>query len=93
MPAVIVSPYARPDFVTEQVYDHTSVLALIERKWNLPPLTAGTRRPPTRWRRWTWKSPPHFLTPPVLPRPGSATETAASVTRPRGRSGRGGAAR
>ena len=39
VPAVIVSPYARPGFVDSTVYDHTSVLRLIEEKWNLPPLT------------------------------------------------------
>ncbi len=25
--------------MTDTVYDHTSILKLIERKWNLPPLT------------------------------------------------------
>jgi phospholipase C len=39
VPAVIVSPYARPGFVLHDVLDHTSVLKLIEEKWNLPPLT------------------------------------------------------
>jgi len=39
VPAVIVSPYARPDFVLHDVLDHASVLKLIEEKWNLPPLT------------------------------------------------------
>ena len=36
---MIVSPYARPDFVLRDELDHTSVLKLIEEKWNLPPLT------------------------------------------------------
>jgi phospholipase C len=40
VPAVVVSPYAKPGFVSHQVYDHTSILKLLERKWNLPPLTA-----------------------------------------------------
>jgi phospholipase C len=40
VPAVVVSPYARRNFVSSTVYDHTSVLKLIERKWNLPPLTS-----------------------------------------------------
>ena len=39
IPAVIVSPYARPDYVHSETLDHTSVLKLIEEKWNLPPLT------------------------------------------------------
>jgi phospholipase C len=39
VPAVVMSPYARRDHVSHQVYDHTSILAMIERKWNLPALT------------------------------------------------------
>jgi phospholipase C len=39
VPAVLVSPYARPNCVLSDVFDHTSVLKLIEEKWNLPPLT------------------------------------------------------
>ena len=39
VPAVIVSPYARPDCVLRDVFDHTSVLKLVEEKWNLPALT------------------------------------------------------
>jgi phospholipase C len=39
VPAVVVSPYARRNFVTHTVHDHTSILAMVERKWNLPALT------------------------------------------------------
>jgi phospholipase C len=39
VPAVIVSPYSRPAGASSTVYDHTSVLATIEAKWNLPALT------------------------------------------------------
>ncbi len=39
VPTVILSPYAKPNFVSHTVYDHTSWLATIERKWNLPALT------------------------------------------------------
>jgi phospholipase C len=40
VPAVVVSPYSKPGGVSNLVYDHTSILATIERKWNLPALTA-----------------------------------------------------
>jgi phospholipase C len=40
VPAIVVSPYAKPGAVTSVVHDHTSVLATIEAKWNLPALTA-----------------------------------------------------
>jgi phospholipase C len=39
VPAVVVSPYSAPGGVTHVVHDHTSVLATIEAKWNLPALT------------------------------------------------------
>ena len=39
VPAVVVSPYSRPNAVTNVVHDHTSFLATVESKWNLPRLT------------------------------------------------------
>lgn len=39
VPALVISPYSRPNWVTHNVYDHTSVLAMMERKWNLPAMT------------------------------------------------------
>ena len=39
VPALVVSPYALPNWVTHTVYDHTSILAMVERKWNLPAMT------------------------------------------------------
>jgi phospholipase C len=39
VPAVVVSPYAKRNYVSHVLYDHTSILAMVERKWNLPALT------------------------------------------------------
>jgi len=39
VPALVVSPYATPGGVTHSLYDHTSILAMMERKWNLPAMT------------------------------------------------------
>jgi phospholipase C len=39
VPAIVVSPCSKPGGVTNKVYDHTSILATIEHKWNLPALT------------------------------------------------------
>ena len=39
VPAVVVSPWAKKNHVSHVVHDHTSLLALIEKKWNLPALT------------------------------------------------------
>jgi phospholipase C len=39
VPGIVASPYSKPGHVTNVVHDHTSVLATIEHKWNLPALT------------------------------------------------------
>jgi phospholipase C len=39
VPAVVISPWSRTDHVSSVVHDHTSVLAMVERKWNLPAMT------------------------------------------------------
>jgi phospholipase C len=69
VPAVIVSPYARPDFVCTEILDHTSVLKLVEQKWNLPPLTARDAAATSPLGALDLTGPPAFLTPPRLPEP------------------------
>jgi phospholipase C len=39
VPLIVVSPYARRHFVSHTVSDHTSLLAFLERKFNLPALS------------------------------------------------------
>ena len=39
VPAVVISPWAKKNHVSHLVYDHTSILATIQRKFNLPALT------------------------------------------------------
>jgi phospholipase C len=69
VPAVIVSPYAKPDYVTDTVYDHTSILKLIERKWNLPSLTKRDAAAVDPLDALDLAAPPAFLLPPDLPSP------------------------
>src|SRR6266571_1906933 len=69
VPAVIVSPYARPDYVCSEVLDHTSVLRLLEDKWNLPALTARDAAARTPLDALDLAGPPAFLKPPSLPEP------------------------
>jgi phospholipase C len=82
VPTVIVSPYARPNFVTSQVYDHTSILKLVQEKWNLPPLTHRDAAALSPLEALDFDSPPAFLTPPDLPEPALAW---GSWSRPRRR--------
>ncbi len=69
VPAVIVSPFARPDYVCSEVFDHTSVLKLVEQKWNLPPLTARDAAATSPLGALDLTAPPAFLQPPSLPEP------------------------
>jgi len=39
VPCTVVSPYARPGYVSHQVFDHASVLALVETTFGLRPIT------------------------------------------------------
>lgn len=39
VPALVISPLAKRHLVAHDVYDHTSVLKMIEWRWGLPPLT------------------------------------------------------
>ena len=69
VPAVLVSPYAKRDFVTDTIFDHTSVLKLIERKWNLPSLTLRDQAAVAPLDALDFSSPPFFLDPPDLANP------------------------
>jgi phospholipase C len=39
VPSIVVSPWARANYVSSVIQDHTSLTAFIERKWNLPAMT------------------------------------------------------
>ena len=40
VPAIVVSPYARRGAVASGIYDHTSILRMIEAQYDLAPLSA-----------------------------------------------------
>ncbi|MGH9016594.1 MAG: alkaline phosphatase family protein [Acidimicrobiales bacterium] len=75
VPAGVISPYARPNFVSHVVYDHTSVLKTVERKWNLPALTRRDANAVDVLAMVDLKSKPAFLTPPRLPDPANPGTT------------------
>ena len=64
VPAVVVSPYSKAGGVSNTVYDHTSVLATIEAKWNLPACTYRDANAATVMD--CLQSNPALLDPPVL---------------------------
>ena len=69
VPAVIVSPYARAGYVSHEIHDHTSILKLIETKWNLPPLTQRDAQADDLLDSLDLSTPPFFARPPHLESP------------------------
>lgn len=66
-----MSPYAKRDHVSHRVYDHTSILAMLEHKWNLPAMTYrdANAHPMTDYfdlRRPAFARPPRLAAPPGL---------------------------
>jgi phospholipase C len=78
VPAVIVSPYARRHYVSHVVHDHTSILKLVETKWNLPALTFRDANADNLLDSLDFSS-PAFRHPPKLPEPGR-TSSPSSCT-------------
>jgi len=69
VPAVIVSPYAKKNYVCSLTLDHSSILKLIEEKWNLPPLTRRDAAAQSPLDALDLDGEPAFATPPTLPAP------------------------
>jgi phospholipase C len=76
VPFAIVSPFARPSYVSHRVMDHTSICALAEYKWNL---AAMTLRDANAWPPLDMidLSESAFAIPPTLAQPLLETDPAA----------------
>ena len=85
VPAVVVSPHSKPNAVTNVVHDHTSVLATIEHKFNLPALTYRDANAATMMDFLDLKK-AHFADPPTLPNAANpaAAERACAAKNPNG---------
>ena len=66
VPAVVVSPYAKPHFVSHVVHDHTSILRFIETRFGLPALTNRDAQADPMLEFFDFGHRP-FAAPPVLP--------------------------
>jgi len=71
VPTVVVSPFAKKDYVSHTVYDHTSILKLIETKWNLPAMTYRDANANDMLDCLDLTGPPAFASPPTLPAAGA----------------------
>jgi phospholipase C len=68
VPMLVVSPFSKPHFVSHRVSDHTSILALIEHRFGLTPLTRRDAAANPMLEYFDFAH-PHFATPPSLPTP------------------------
>ncbi|HUC04863.1 MAG TPA: alkaline phosphatase family protein [Acidimicrobiales bacterium] len=72
VPNAVISPYSKPHGVTNVVHDHTSVIATIANKWNLPALSWRDANANDMTDYLDLTSPPAFLRPPPLAAPARA---------------------
>ncbi|HEY7394126.1 MAG TPA: alkaline phosphatase family protein [Gemmatimonadaceae bacterium] len=95
-PLLVMSPFARKKYVAHEVYDHTSILKMVEERWGLPSLSARdaganslanvldfTQEP---------RSAPQYPVPPIAagtacPVTSVVASASASLSVPRGESG------
>jgi len=68
VPCAFISPWARPRYVSHQVFDHSSICALVEAKWNLPAMTYRDANANNMLDLLDLRK-PTFLTPPPLAKP------------------------
>lgn len=67
VPIIVVSPLIKPHFVSHVNRETTSILKLIETRFNLKPLTARDAAADDMTEFFDFVNPPVFLTPPALP--------------------------
>ncbi len=80
VPAGLVSPYAKKNYVSHTVYDHTSVLKLVETKWNLPAMTRRDAAANNLLDMVDFNASPGFLRPPALSAPANPAVEAGCLT-------------
>ncbi len=80
VPCCVVSPWAKKGYVSHQTFDHTSILKLVETKWNLPALTYRDANAANMldFFDFTAARPP-FAEPPVLRAPKNPFSSAAAL--------------
>ncbi|HEY4157456.1 MAG TPA: alkaline phosphatase family protein, partial [Polyangiaceae bacterium] len=67
VPLFVISPYAKPHFVSHQVHSHTSITRFIEARFGLPALSARDANADALLDLFDFDAPPALLTPPSLP--------------------------
>ena len=79
-PALVVSPFARREHVSHMLFDHTSILRMIEWRWGLDPLTVRDQTANNLAQSLDFRRPqlhaPQYLVPPVV---GAACPAASGI--------------
>ena len=80
VPSGVVSPYAKKNFVSHTIYDHTSILKTVEEKWNLPALTRRDANANSLFDMLDLEKKPAFMKPPKLPAAANPTPKAGCLS-------------
>jgi phospholipase C len=67
VPMIVFSPWAKPSFVSHTTSDYTSILRLIEDRFNVAPLTLRDANADNMMEFFDFSGVPPLLTPPTLP--------------------------
>jgi phospholipase C len=67
VPMIVISPWARPSFVSHTARDYTSILRLIEDRFHVPPLTLRDANADNMMEFFNFSGAPPLLLPPTLP--------------------------
>jgi phospholipase C len=67
VPMIVISPWAKPSFVSHTTRDYTSILRLIEDTFHVAPLTLRDANADDMMEFFDFSAGPRLLTPPILP--------------------------
>ncbi len=70
-PLVVISPYAKPHFVSHQIVEHTAITRFIETVFDLPALTARDANSPALLDLFDFSCTPPMLSPPTAVQAGT----------------------
>jgi phospholipase C len=87
VPAVVVSPWARPHFVSHTTHDHTSILRFIETRFGLPALTKRDAAANPMRELFDFERPALLRAPMLAPAVVNPAQTAACAALPAAPSG------
>ncbi len=73
VPLIVISPWAKPHFVSHVARDYTSILKLIETRFNLPSLTARDAAADNMTEFFDFSAPSYPTAPNIVPQPLTGT--------------------